>query len=796
LRPNFTSSINRLMTKGFVARPKELGADGKRKMMYKELYTPAGMTGKSSDRVSNRVSFGPYEADLHTHELWKFGTKLKLIGQPFEILTVLLSRPGELVTREELRARLWPADTFVDFNHGLNAAVNKLREALSDSAENPRYVETLPRRGYRFIGKIESPATAPPALSAPIEEVPVPLLAPLPDPERAVALPAILKSDGARRWGRYLGGIILAAVVVAAVSFFFRRDVTGTGGHIVQRIRPLTNLADSTGDPAFSPEGSSVAFVRQDATPVHSGIFLKKVDSDQSRQLTHNDRDCCPVWSPDGRFIAFSRYENQEFAIYVVSADGGQQQKAEAEKQMRSPSATHALSLVPPGALERKLDTGGVTPQKGEIDWSPDGKSIAFSTGSIFLLSLDDSTLHRVTTPPVGSQDGYPKFSSDGQRLLFVRNHEIGLPEEILTTSVSGGEAMHVVSEPGHIAGSPQWSPDEKSIIFASDRSNGGHPSLWRVALDTPSSTPVELAVVGAPTWSPVVSRLGHRLAYQRQTKSLSVWEMDLSGAGEKLPHIVIPQTSDTDQGPGPQYSPDGKKIAYMSDRSGTMEIWVSNRDGSDPFQLSAVGGAGTPRWSPDSQSVVFDTHSGRGGIVSINVQGGEQHVLVENTASNVCPSWSRDGKWVYFATERTGRYEVWKVPAERGEPIQVTHQGGHAALESLDGKYIYYAKNAGSEPEVWRIPIEGGAETRVPLVRPGTWASWQVVDRGILFVGPSLGHKAVLSFYDLATGRNTVRTVLDLVPFWLGATTDGKTVAFDQPGREQSQIMLVDNFR
>ena len=104
---------------------------------------------------SGRARFGPFEVDLHTHELWKFGTRLKLVGQPFEILAVLLSQPGELVTREELGTRLWPADTFVDFNHGLNAAVNKLREALSDSADAPRYVETLPRRVYRFMATVE-----------------------------------------------------------------------------------------------------------------------------------------------------------------------------------------------------------------------------------------------------------------------------------------------------------------------------------------------------------------------------------------------------------------------------------------------------------------------------------------------------------------------------------------------------------------------------------------------------------------------------------------------------------------
>src|SRR3984893_917811 len=110
---------------------------------------------------SDRLRFGAYEADLHTGELWKHGTRVKLVGQPFEILAALGRRPGQLVTREELRSRLWPADTFVDFNHGLNAAVNKLRDVLCDSADTPKFIETLPRRGYRFVAPVEG-ATAQP----------------------------------------------------------------------------------------------------------------------------------------------------------------------------------------------------------------------------------------------------------------------------------------------------------------------------------------------------------------------------------------------------------------------------------------------------------------------------------------------------------------------------------------------------------------------------------------------------------------------------------------------------------
>ena len=143
------------MTNNLIRRPREQSALCPRQTNSNRSVAAASQLIEMTSKESNRARFGPFEVDLHTHELWKHGTRLKLVGQPFEILAMLLSRPGELVTRDEMRARLWPSDTFVDFNHGLNAAVNKLREALSDSAENPHYIETLPRRGYRFMAAIE-----------------------------------------------------------------------------------------------------------------------------------------------------------------------------------------------------------------------------------------------------------------------------------------------------------------------------------------------------------------------------------------------------------------------------------------------------------------------------------------------------------------------------------------------------------------------------------------------------------------------------------------------------------------
>ena len=334
------------------------------------------MTGTNA----GRVKFGPFEADLHTHEIWKLGVKIKLIGQPFEVLAILISKPGELVTREELRERLWPGDTFVDFDHGLNAAVNKLREALSDSVETPRYVETLPRRGYRFIARVAKPGedlnqlgpVETPNTVSSAERAEQPKAA---EPARTPALD--LQNGKPRRWLAYLVGTVagLAFVVVLMSAWLLRRAVHGADprltGAAVQRIRPLTNLAEETSEPAFSPDGNFVAFRRRSDKRGVSGIYVKEVGSEEMRQITSSASDCCPAWAPDGRTIAFARFaDNNDVGIFLASASKAKEMPVDADGQK--------LSLIVAGR-EKRLDTQGVNPKRGEVAWSPDGKSLAFS---------------------------------------------------------------------------------------------------------------------------------------------------------------------------------------------------------------------------------------------------------------------------------------------------------------------------------------------------------------------------------------------------------------------------------
>src|SRR5882724_4857933 len=370
----------------------------------------AGSVSAMTSIYPQRVRFGPFEADLETHELWKNGVRLKLGGQPFEILALLLNRPGQMVSREELQKEIWTAETFVDFNHGLNAAVNKLRETLSDSAEEPKYIETLPRRGYRFIGTIENAVSelkAGRAMSVTMEFVVPP--PPMPSPierEWTSKLGQALETieDGGKRALSRKSLVLSAAAVAMSLVLWWlalnplnydpeRKAKAEEAARTGAPANMLTLVPDPASDPAISPDGKSVVFRRNSYAPGGAGIFVTSSDGTGVTQLTQHPGDCCPAWSPDGTMIAFSRMATDEYGIYIVEAHGG---------------------------TPRKISHEDPRKKRGELAWTPDGKFIAFSGDSleggaqIFLVSVSDSSVRPLSEPQGQDRDWGPSFSPDG----------------------------------------------------------------------------------------------------------------------------------------------------------------------------------------------------------------------------------------------------------------------------------------------------------------------------------------------------------------------------------------------
>jgi Tol biopolymer transport system component len=247
----------------------------------------------------------------------------------------------------------------------------------------------------------------------------------------------------------------------------------------------------------------------------------------------------------------------------------------------------------------------------------------------------------------------------------------------------------------------------------------------------------------------------------------------------------------------GAQYSPDGKRIAFESNRSGVQGIWVSDADGSNVEELFSSGaGCGTPHWSPDGQRIAFDSIAeGNTNIVVIRSSGGKPIQLTTNSAYEIAPSWSRDGKWVYFASNRTGRLETWRAPAGGGRDVQVTRNGGGPAFESPDGKSVYYTKGDYSA-RLWKMPVSGGEESQV--LSSVVYRAFCVVNEGIYFIPePGAERKSSIQFLSFATGKVTTVALMSGPPSeGLSISPDGRSLLFSQVDEEGSDLMLVENFR
>jgi Tol biopolymer transport system component len=701
------------------------------------------------DRCEELIRFGLFEADLRSRELRKNGQKVPLQGQPFQVFAILLRESGKVVTREELRQEVWPGDTFVDFDHGLNTAVTKIRTALGDSTDSPRFVETLPRLGYRFIGPVDkqAPQASPPAPRGRFES----------------RSPKV-------KWLLTLGTL---AVLMSGIAIWrYARNHADTSLPI--EIVPLVGLPGMEFDPSFSPDGKQVAFVIQN--PESSGIYTTVVGGEKSMRVTTHPGDRSPRWSPDGRKLAFIRHSEQGVAIYVIPVLGGTE---------------HRLYSSPAGMSPRT------------VDWSPNGTSLAITEIAadrvhswIALLSLADTTTQRITSPSDQEADFGAAFSPDGSTIAFVRGITSGVVYDVYVVPTSGGEPKRLTHDNTWIMGSPVWTPDGRDIVFSSTR--GGLASLWRVSAS--GGTPRPVVGVGSNAYCPSVSRKDNQLVYQQMDFKNNIWRLNLRDEKTRqgTPSIVI-----ADKGPSlarPHLSPEGNRIAFESDRLGYADIWACYSDGSNCGQLTTLHGtAGAVTWSPDGRKIAFEFRPRQHSEVYLAEVGGGPPGLLETFtgADNGGPKWSRDGKSIYFYSNHGGSFQIWKTQLGGGAPVQVTTNGGIFGEESWDGRFLYFAKL--EVPGLWKMPLHGGQETRLfdqPFV-PFSWWDWGLTEKGIYFINFQSRPSVTVAFFEFATNKIFPIWTLTNHPYvGLSVSADGKSILYAQNEYSKSDIMLLRNFR
>jgi Tol biopolymer transport system component len=311
------------------------------------------------------------------------------------------------------------------------------------------------------------------------------------------------------------------------------------------------------------------------------------------------------------------------------------------------------------------------------------------------------------------------------------------------------------------------------------------------------SANPRKLGFVPDGADMPAVSRRGNRLAYAEGRINTNIWRVDAPSHRNAVRLI-----SSTWSERWPAYSPDGQRIAFLSTRSGTPEIWICNSDGSNPVQMTWFGGPllPGPRWSPDGENIAFTASPGENlDVYVLGASAGVARRLTTDPGPDRWPCWSREGRWICFSSGRSGSHQIWRMPAAGGAATQLTPNGVDRDLpqQSPDGKFVYYMKGWPSDCTVWMMPVGGGEEVRV-LDSVDLDGQWAVGAKGIYFVAAAGGEdRRDISLYVPATGKTRKTLTVDgVIGEYIAVSPDGRSILYPHFDQAGSDLMLVENFR
>jgi Tol biopolymer transport system component/DNA-binding winged helix-turn-helix (wHTH) protein len=628
------------------------------------------------------LRFGVFVLNADAGELRRDGLQLHLPDQPLQVLLALLKSPGEIVTRDELRTLLWPEGTYVEFDDSLNAAIARLRQALGDSAENPRFIQTVPRRGYRFIAPVASSLDAATSM---VEAAPA-------GPVGGLRVP----------WAA--AGLAVVVVAGLLAGWWWRRLRAAEATPRVQHTTPLTTAPGIEYQPCWSPDGTRVAYASDQSG--NFDILVRQVGTEATVALTTDgSHHGSPAWSPNGAWIAFASTRDGG-GIDVIPAVGG---------------AVHRIADLP---YTPSFDLLGSVPT---LAWSPRGDTIALGHGvegrtGLYLVPASGGVPREVPLGAKGFSIVQPSWSPDGGRIAFAALTGSLHTRSRLWTVRADGSDPRPVTDGTHEDLQPVWSSDGRWIFFLSDR--GGTLDVWLVKVDGeghPRTAPVPVTA-GVGIGSFALARDGRRLAYSKVAERSNIWALPLPGPGKLAWSDARPVTTENHTLEFLDISRDGRRLVFDSDRGGSMDIWTMNVDGSELRQVTADGADDWhPSLSPDGREVVF--HSVRDGnreIYVARLAGGATRRLTEHPAKDWLPRWSPAGPLIAFNSDRRGNQDVFVISSNGGEPRALTTENSndHNPIWSPDGRTLAFASNREGPDEVYLVPREGGAAPR--LTRQG----------------------------------------------------------------------------
>lgn len=642
--------------------------------------------------------FGVFEADFQAGELRKSGIKIKLHDQPLQILAMLLEHPGKLVTRDDIRKNLWSGNTFVDFDHGLNNAVNRLRDALGDSADSPRWIETLPRRGYRFIGttstgdpaKESIPSEAQPAAAKYKSEA---------FSAASVPIAEELPQRRSRRW--FLWVVPLAAVLVLVITLQMKKNPASPSSRsfvLPPDDTTLSLIGDDGGSLALSADGTELAFVAVNIKGA-ALIWVRLLGKLAAEPIAGTDGATFPFWSPDGRSLGFFA----DGKLKKISLEGGT-----------------AITLC-----DAPFGRGGSWNRDGVIIFAPDSHTgihkISDSGGTPAAITNVDASIH--------TTHRWPKFLPDGQHFIYLAaNHFRDTTQTaVYRNSLQGEENVLVVSSDADATyASGYLFFLRKNVLMAQpfDPKRGQlqgqprptvekvlqDPSIWKAVFDASEN--------GVMAYQLGENANGTQLRwFDRSGKQLSL-------LGDRAFQFE------------PSLSPDGRKVATNFAKLGTGygKVWVYDVLRGGRMRITAGEyGSGTPIWSRDGTHILFTGKRQHYSIYSVDTVRAEQERLILDTGIDTWPlDLSPDGHFLLFGQgDDVSRVQsrVWVYPMRGNRAPSRLLEGDtieSGAQFSPDGRWVAYSSNDSGTPEVYVIPfhppLEANSGSKITVTR-----KWQI---------------------------------------------------------------------
>jgi len=525
---------------------------------------------------------------------------------------------------------------------------------------------------------------------------------------------------GKRPGKKVLSYAMVGILVIATLGIYLKTKEGPGDGEGLMRTSRFTSFQGNESFPAFSPDGSSVAFSWDGPDQSNMDIYVKGRDGqDTTRLTTHPSPDYSPTWSSDGRYIAFVRPDPEKlrsYDLYVLPSAGGREEKL---------ANIHPFGAIP------------------QLCWSRDDAFIYFSKWSqpsesvaVFRVNLATKEPEQITFPPVKDVGDFsPGISPDGKHLAYIRRRMRG-NYDIYVQDLEAKTTRQVSQKATEIQGYT-WA-GVNSILFAANLD--GTSGLWKTELDGKEPQKV---LSGTDISHPSYSSASKSLVYKEHVSIRDIWRLDLKDPGKQ--ELLI--TSSSSENVNPQISPDGQRMAFSSDRTGTHNIWMSKVDGTEQSQLTFFDKyvrAGMARWSPVSDQVLI--YFGRFQSYVMNLTTG-QLVTMEDLDAN--PIWAKNGMDFYSCTYP--ETNLYFVSRDGSVKTRLTNENGYYA--ELEGDYLYYFKHF-DQREIWRVGLDGSNEEPVLQGVEGLGIStWDVVSKGLYYLRPKHGAK-MLYFYHFESGE------------------------------------------